>query len=584
MRRLLVFLILILMLVSPLAAQQTPIALDPTLLPGRTIFYLAWHGAPSSDVRHANALMSLWDDPDLAELRNSFVQSGLSDQKEKTGKPTLTKEELNEYATLLDNPMIIGYLPRPASLAVESAASTSKAAAPPAWNGGFLIYDRTGKEAVLSKAVLRIRGSETELPKLTNLTVAGVQALKIERKNNVTYWTENGKYAVAASELPVFEEILNRLAGTVKGPSLAESAAYLEAKPLLSGGIVEVFLRISQISETASESASSNPQLKLLIKNLKLDSLHLLAGHLSFEGPRTRIQGSILGDTSPGTLFDIWAKGKTNPDAMTFVSANTVSFNSSEIDFLGIYKVLKQALLQASSDSPAMVTALESAAQTRLGMSLTEALSLTTGEISSVQNSPALDDGQQIRIIGIHNKPDVLKLLRTIEGDKITSERNDGTTTYMKVSLSGSQGSTGVAQWNFYHLAITPDFLLGASKSEAINALLAQSGENPDSRAPKHILNARSKFPEELNGFSYFDFQKVDWPAARERWVLQARKDAAKATDPKDKNSASASVNNRKFSDWLATIDPAVFPRHLHSMTGASWKDAKGVHFDEWIE
>ena len=85
---------------------------------------------------------------------------------------------------------------------------------------------------------------------------------------------------------------------------------------------------------------------------------------------------------------------------MSFVSANTVSFNSSEIDFLGIYKVLKQALLQASADSPRMVTALESAAQTRLGMSLTDALSLATGEISSVQNSAALDDSQQIRIHG----------------------------------------------------------------------------------------------------------------------------------------------------------------------------------------
>ena len=99
----------------------------------------------------------------------------------------------------------------------------------------------------------------------------------------------------------------------MNGPSLAESPAYLEAKPLLSGGVVEVFLRISQISDTASESASSNPQLKLLIKNLKLDSLHLLAGHLSLEGARTRIEGSILGDTSAGTLFDIWAEGKQFP-------------------------------------------------------------------------------------------------------------------------------------------------------------------------------------------------------------------------------------------------------------------------------
>ncbi len=65
-----------------------------------------------------------------------------------------------------------------------------------------------------------------------------------------------------------------------------------------------------------------------------------------------------------------------------------------------------------------------------------------------------------------------MKLLRTIMGEKITSERNEGTTTFMKVSLGGRQGSAGIAQWNFYHLAMTPDFLLGASKSETLRAVL----------------------------------------------------------------------------------------------------------------
>jgi hypothetical protein len=589
MRRLFPSLTLLFLLASPLIAQRSSVSLDPTLLPGRTIFYLAWHGAPSPDVRQANAVMSLWDDPDSADLRNSFIQSVLSDTKKQNGKSPLTKEELNEYASLLDNSFIIGYLPRPADLPAPKPATTpsskaTPATTPPAWNGLFFVYDRTGKEAILSRGVLRMRGSETDIPKLTNLTVAGVPAMKIERKTSVTYWTEAGKYAVSASELPVLEEILDRLAGTSKGASLAESASYLEAKPLLSGGIVEVFLRISQISDLATESASSNPQVQALVKNLKLDSLHLLAGHLSLEGAKTRVQGAILGDTSPGTLFDIWADGKTNPDAMSFLSPNTISFNASEINFLGIYKVLKQAFSQGASGSPQMVDALESAAQTRLGMSLTDALSLTSGEVSSIQDNPALDASQQIRILGIRNKPDAMKLLRTIEDDKITSEHNEGTTTYMKVSLGGTQGSAGVAQWNFYHLAMTPDFLLGATKSEPLHTLLAQQAANSNPGVPKDILTVRSKFPEKLNGFSYFDFQKVDWPAARDKWIAEAKAAAAKTTPKDGANSGSNPDNGKKLSDWLATVNPAVFPRHLHSMTGASWKDGKGVHFDEWIE
>jgi hypothetical protein len=270
MRRLFPFLTLVLFAVaSPLMAQQSAASasLDPSLLPGGTIFYLAWRGAPSPDVRHANAVMSLWDDPDSAQLRNSSIQAMLSDAKKQKDKPPLTKEELNEFATLLDNSFLIGYLPRPADQAAPK--STSSALAPAttvaAWNGMFFVYDRTGKEALLSKAVLRIRASETDIPKLTNLTVAGVPALKVDRKSSVTYWAENGKYAVSANELPVFEEILTRLAGTSKGPSLVESPAYLEAKPLLTGGIFEVFLRISQIADTASESAAPNPQIKALV-------------------------------------------------------------------------------------------------------------------------------------------------------------------------------------------------------------------------------------------------------------------------------------------------------------------------------
>lgn len=583
MRQLFSFLTLLLLAAAfPLTAQQSAASasLDPSLLPGRTIFYLAWHGAPTADVRHANAIMSLWDDPDSAQLRNSFIQAMLSDAKKQKDKPALTKEELNEFATLLDNSFIIGYLPRPTDQgAPKSTSSTlTPATVVPAWNGMFFLYDRTGKEALLSKAVLRVRVAETEIPKLTNLTVAGVSALKVERKSSVTYWAENGKYAVSASELPVFEEILNRLAGSSKGPSLVESPAYLEAKPLLTGGIFEVFLRIPQIADTASESAAPNPQIKALVKSVKLDALHVLAGHLSLEGAKTRLQGAILGDTASGTLFDIWSDGKANPDATRFLSANTLSFNESEINLLGIYKVLKLAFSEGSSSSPQMVDALESAAQTRLGMPLSDALALPTGEISSIQNSPTLDDSQQVRILGIRNKPEAMKLLRTIMGEKITSERNEGSTTYMKVSLGGTQGSAGVAQWNFYHLAMTPDFLLGASKSEALHALIAQQAANSDPSAAKDILAARSKFPDKLNGFSYFDFQKVDWPAVREKWIAEAKTAAAKA-----KTTDSADTG-KKLSDWLATVNPDVFPHHLHSMTGASWKDAKGVHFDEWIE
>jgi hypothetical protein len=586
MRRLLplLSLVLLLFIALPLSAQQS-VSLDPSLLPSHTVFYLLWRGAPPADVRHANALMSFWDDPDTAQLRNTFIQSMLSDTNKQKDKPALTREELNDYAALFDNSFLIGYLPKPASKpatpksdAPGSPAKSATTPAVPAWNGMFFVYDRTGKEAILSKAVLRLRGAETEIPKLTNLTVAGVSALKVERKSSVTYWAETGKYAVSANELSVFETILNRVTTKEKSASLIDSASYLEAKPLLSGGLMEFYLRLSDITKMAADSSSTNPQIAALVQNLKFDSLHLMAGHLSLEGAKTRFQGAILGDTSAGTLFDLWADGKASPDTLRFISSNTVSFNESEISFLGIYKVLKQAVNQASPNAAQLTAALESAAQTRLGMTLTDALSLSTGELASVQNSAALDDSQQVRILGIRSKPDALKLLRTIMGDKVSAEHNEGDVTYVKIALGGTQGSSGVTQYNFYHLAMTPDFLFAASKSEPLHSLLAQSQAASGSASAANILAARSKFPAKLNGFSYFDLQKVDWPAAKAKWIAESKESAAKA---KTTDSADTS---KKFTDWLITVDPAVFPRHFHSMTGASWKDAKGVHFDEWIE
>jgi hypothetical protein len=70
----------------------------------------------------------------------------------------------------------------------------------------------------------------------------------------------------------------------------------------------------------------------------------------------------------------------------------------------------------------------------------------------------------------------------------------------------------------------------------------------------------------------------VDWPGLRAKWIADAKKasQTAKSTD--------AANQNKKLSDWLDQVNPEVFPRHLHSMTGASWKDAKGVHFDEWLD
>jgi hypothetical protein len=548
-------------------------------LPARTIFYFLWRGTPAGDARKSNSLLSLWDDPDFAPVRASLANAWMSDAKNEKEKAGLSPEEMASYATLLDNPFTIGYLPRegaPPKVAATKA-NASNATTPP-WNGMFLVYDRSGKEDLLSKAVVRMRANSNEIPTLTEITFAGVKALKVERKSGTNYWAETGKYAVSASEPAVFEEILKRLTGKATGAALADSDAYREAKPVLSGGLVEFFLRVPQIKNIAGDAESASPQMKMLWNNFHLDAVHVFAGLIALDGARTRLQGAVLGDISEGNLFDIWSTGQTQPSSLSLLTPDVIYYHESQISLLGIYNTLKRLLAQPGSSTAGLASTVESSVQTRIGMSLPDAFALTSGEFGSLQTSPSLDADKRVFFLGISNKPDALKLLRTIFSDQITSERNEGNVTYLKISLKGSQGAKGVAQWNFYHLAMTPNLLLGASKNETLHASVAQAGAPGASTLPKNLQTARSQFPEKLNGFSYFDLQKLDWPAVQQQWASQAANTAAAAKTPE------ATQKARQWNDWLLSVNPAVFPRHLHSMTGASWKDSSGVHFDEWVD
>ena len=553
---------------------QSPV--DPSQLPARTTFYLLWRGTPTGEIRKNNSLYALWDDPDFSAARSSFLESLLSNAGTQKDKTTLTRDELAEYVSLLDNSFLIGYSRRPETPAASKTATTKTP--PPAWNGLFFVYDRTGKEELLSKTVLRMRGTEKDVPKLTNLTVAGVPALRIERKSGVTYWAENGKYAVSANEPGVFAEILNLLNGKPGSSSLSQSSAYQEAKSLLSGGVLEFFLSIPNVKELALDSQGrSASQLKPFLNALKLDSVHSLAGHISLEGAKMRMAGAILGDTAPGGLFDIFADGQANPASMAYISSDTVYYSESQFDLVGLYNTIKRVIAQAGPDTSQMIAPMETMAATRLGMPLPQVLGLTTGEIASLQASPTLEDSQKVYMLGIRNKPDALKLTRTIFGDQLSSERNEGSTTFLKISLRGGQSSSGVAQWNFYHLAMTPTLLLGATKSETLRKYLGQSPAGT-AAVPQNILQARSQYPEKLGSFSYFNFQKINWAAWKARSVSEMNKAASSA------KSLDAAHSQKQFADWLNQVNPEVFPRHLHTMTGASWKDAKGVHFDEWLD
>ncbi len=313
--------------------------------------------------------------------------------------------------------------------------------------------------------------------------------------------------------------------------------------------------------------------------------MHSIAGHVTLDGARTHVQAAILGDTSPETPFDIWANGQSAPASLAFAPADAISYTSGHLNLLGIYGMIQRiahtALPMGPPGSPDL---LDIMAEKQLGMPLTNALGLFTGEFASLQTSPSLDSTKQAFLFSIRSKPDVLKLLRSTLGERVSSERNEGDATLLKISLSGNQTSAGVAQWNFFQLAVTPDMLIASSSIDTLRETLAYrakaSATGGLAGVPQFQAN-RGSAPPNLIGLSYFDFQKVDWQAAKDRWLQQAKKPqiAKGAAGVGTTSTAPSTITN-----WLSQINPQALSRHLHTSWSVSWKDAKGIHWDQWIE
>ena len=565
------------LLSSDRAWAQAP--LEPPQMPARTLFYLIWRGTPAGDARKSNSLLALWDDPGLAPFRAAALQNMQSSSAKDPSKPQLSREEIEQTSSLLENSFVLGYLRKP-----DTKSAAAKSTDHP-WNGIFFVYDRTGKELLLAKTVLRFRAQEKEPPQISSITVAGAPALKIARKEDVSYWTERGKYAVGSADLTVFEEILARLDSKSPTSSLAQTAAYQEAEPLLHGGVLEFFLRVPQLRDFAPDAPANSPvKIEPMLNALKLEAIHSLSGHLTLEGARARVQGAMLGDAAPGTLFDLWSPGQQTPASLAFVSPDVVSYSETQFNLSAFYDLLKRALRVAvPQQQQGGVEMMEGLAATRIGMPVPDALALFGGEFASLQNNPAMDPQKAVYYVSIRNKPDTLKLLRTIFSDQLGSERNEGDATFVKISLGGGQSSSGVAQWNFYHLAVTPTFLVASSRSETLREFLAKhSPADVPAQAslPPSFQSARAQFPATVSGLAFVNLQKIDYQALKTRWIEQARK---AATASARKGSAAPEPPPGE-AEWLLNIDPEVFVRHLHFLAGASWKDSKGIHFDEWLE
>src|SRR5437879_7195812 len=185
------------------------------------------------------------------------------------------------------------------------------------------------------------------------------------------------------------EEKLGRLDGKgSRAASLAQSAAYQEAQANLGSGLLEFFLHIPELENLATDSKAGSFQVRPLLDAARLDTVHSVSGHITFEGAKTHVQAAILGDAATGTPFDIWAAGQPSPASLAFVPVDAVSYTCAQLNFQGIYdtakRVARAAFPQTQQDNTDL---LDTIAQHKLGMPVSDALGLLTGEFASMQPS-----------------------------------------------------------------------------------------------------------------------------------------------------------------------------------------------------
>ena len=586
-------------------------SIDPSRLPKNTIFYVLWRGAPAPAARSANSLYALWDDPGFAPARNALFDSFMNEKKSADAKSQLTREEISEYTTLLENQMAIGFVSDPAK---NNSASASDSAKKPdtahKWNGFYFIYDRTGKEALLAKALLRIRAQEKFPPKISPTTIAGIPAQKIEHKSGETdYWVESGKYVITSEELSVVQQLLTRfnsgapsqaslissdqaaelekiVARTTPGApamSLGGVPAFKEANPVLgNGGILEFFLNVSDAIKLAGDAPGPQGiRPSTIFDSIKMSSVHAISGRVFLEGAKTRFQAGILGEAAPGTIFDIWDAGQEKPASTAYITPNAVSYRETQLNLPGVYALAMQiakSFLPKGTDEDRK-NMIDAASLVKLGMPASGALNSLTGELGYLQTDSSFDFGKNTFFVGVRNRENALKLLRHAFIDEISADTDLNGVTYLTLDFSKPAEGQKPSPATKFNLAVTKDMILVATQGESLRAPLAQSAASATTTPLTPFLSSHNDGHATLNGLSFVDFQKFDWQSLKN---LPGRNKAVGTSVVLGLAQDKAAPAPEK--SWLEQIDPKVFSRHLHLSLGYSWKDEHGLHIDGWID
>lgn len=551
-------LFLLLLTVAAVPSVSAQSAGLPGRLPAHTVFYVYWRGVNSITAASKNPLVALWHDPGFAPARR-MMEQGFAEAI--ASNPHLSHLPEGEVQELLARPLIFG-------IRLVKKAATKKAGAKMTGRG-FLVVRVSGKAAEDARAALAGSG-----PK-------GAEHVRLT----------SGGFLVASGGRATLEDLVRRFGSSppAASKSLASLPAYREARASLSGRPpVEFFVHIPSISALQPRKTSEF-DTPAFLRALHIDRVHLLCGAIDLNAPTALLHFSILGNTSSGSLFDLFGPDARSFSTLAAAPANAASYSVYRLDLGGVLSVVENALSSALKPQRAarlkMLTAMFS----------TAVLPALAGEYASIEPHGAARLGERDSLVALTVHPKAADQLFTTTLSPFlqpagqdgsiryyhTMERGAGPTQGGKAegqakkgtAKPGAKGAKPSKASQPLFIALTPHLLL-AGRDEALVKRRARavisSSPSPGLAAQPRFRAARADLPAELCGLSYFDFARIRWTQLLDRAATRMAK------NKKDPHAAERAAELRK---WAQSGGGAVLARHLHWFAVGAWKNGNGVHW-----
>lgn len=555
---------------SPLFAQTARIV---DRLSSDTFYYMEWRGmAVIANAEKKNHVLQLFEDPDFMPVRQALTksfQTSMAKQGSKTTPP-----EISDLLSLLDNSVVMGF----SLSSAPPKASDSGSVQPQV--GFFIVYDATGKTALIERLKAANKETGTEVPTVMNYDFGGTSVEVKTTGNNASYTARAAQYYIFADQKEAIEDLITRFRPAEKpAKSVTQLPEYKEIQSYIGpDAALEFFARVPDLSMLVPPEQKDNPFL-VFARNVHVDKVHVFGGGVSFAGDAMRFRGAILGEATPETLFDIGGTSKKVLETQSVVGPGPI-FTISTFDLAATYQLIRGALTGALTPKQSgNVMMVEGLAQGFLGMSLSDALGLFTGEFASEISFSEDGSMQRLFAVTIQKQQDVLRVLRAALEKVTVAEETSGGTTFLDVSYPSHDPVTGADKRNFYYAAVTPKMILVAPHKAMLREAIERMNSKPGEAPPKTILSnpefarMRSLLPEKLSGIEGADFERVPWDKIVPNLAMQASNAAKEASDP-----------NAPQVDWQKLIKLDIFSRHLHLFIGAWWKDSNGAYFDSYLQ